>query len=73
MYTEQVNKIALGSNDDKRLQALIELHHIHMVQVLKSMQNRGARICKYKMINYDDYTNENKASGHIFHIISTEY
>ena len=33
--TEQINKIALSSNDDKRLQTLIELHHIHMVQVLE--------------------------------------
>ena len=26
----------------------------------KSMQNRAARISKYKMINFGDYTNENK-------------
>ena len=26
----------------------------------KSMQNRDARTSKYKMINFDDYTNENK-------------
>ena len=25
------------------------------------MQNRAARTSKYKMINFDDYTNENKA------------
>ena len=28
VYTEKVNKISLSSNDDKRLQILIELHHI---------------------------------------------
>ena len=34
MYTEEVNKIALSSNDDKRLQNLIGLQHIHMEQML---------------------------------------
>ena len=34
MYTEEVNKIALSSNDDKRLQNLIGLLHIHMEQML---------------------------------------
>ena len=34
VYTEEINKIALSSNDDKRLQTLIELHHILMEQVL---------------------------------------
>ena len=35
VYTEEVNKIALSSNDDKRLYRLmIELHHILMKQVL---------------------------------------
>ena len=34
IYTEKFNKIALSSNDDKRLQTLIELHHILMEQVL---------------------------------------
>ena len=30
VYAEELNKIALSSNDDKRLQSLIELEHIHM-------------------------------------------
>ena len=41
VYTEEVNKIVLNSNDDKRLQTfdrvckqLIELQHIHMKQML---------------------------------------
>ena len=41
------------------------------------MQNIAARISKYKMINFDDVTNENKTyiiqNGHIFQIIHTEY
>ena len=31
VYTEKVNKIALGSNDDKRIRHLIKLLHIHTV------------------------------------------
>ena len=34
MYTEEVNKIALNSSDNKRLQTLMELQHIHMMQML---------------------------------------
>ena len=30
LYTEEVNKIALSSDDDKRLQQLIGLQHTHM-------------------------------------------
>ena len=35
VYTEKINKIALSSNDDNRLQTLTKLHHIHIVQVLE--------------------------------------
>ena len=34
VYTEEVNKIALSSNDDKRLQSFDKLLLIHMGQVL---------------------------------------
>ena len=34
VYTEEVNKIALSSNDDKRLQHTIKLQHIHMEHLL---------------------------------------
>ena len=34
VYTKEINKIALSSNDDKRLQTFVELHHILMEQVL---------------------------------------
>ena len=33
VYTEEVNKIALSSNDDKRIQHLIELQYILMEQM----------------------------------------
>ena len=35
VYTEEINKIALSSKDDRRLQLLKELHDILMVQVLR--------------------------------------
>ena len=34
VYTEEVNKIALSSNDDKRLETFDKLHHILIEQVL---------------------------------------
>ena len=34
VYTEEVNKIALSSNDDKRLQHTIKLQRIHMEHLL---------------------------------------
>ena len=33
VYTEEVNKIVLSSNDDKGLQHLIKLQHIHTEQM----------------------------------------
>ena len=39
VYTEEINKIALSNNDDKRLKHLIGLQHIHMEQMrLKCMK-----------------------------------
>ena len=34
LYTEQINKIAVSSNDVKDCQLLIRLQHIHMEQML---------------------------------------
>ena len=34
VYTEEVDKIAVSSNDEKRLQNLIGLEHIYMEQIL---------------------------------------
>ena len=34
VYSEEVNKIALNSSDNKILQTLMELQHIYMVQML---------------------------------------
>ena len=39
---------------------LIELHHILIEQVLVKYVNRVIKQIKYKIINFDEYTNENK-------------
>ena len=44
----------------KDCKLLIGLHHSVWFKCWKSMQNKVARTSKYKMINFDDYTNENK-------------
>ena len=35
VYTEEINKIALSSNDDKDYRLMIELHHILMEHLLE--------------------------------------
>ena len=35
VYTQEISKTALRSNDEKRLQTFTELSHIHMVQMLE--------------------------------------
>ena len=52
VYTEEINKIALSGNDDKRLQTFGKI-------VSNSYRTSAGRVCK-TMINLDDYTNENK-------------
>ena len=57
VYTETVNKISLSSNDDKRLPTFDKI-------ATYPYRSGASKICKtefnYKMINSDDYTNENK-------------
>ena len=59
-YTEEINKIALSSNDDKRLQAFDRITSYPYGANAGKVCKTAARISKYKMINFDDYTNENK-------------
>ena len=35
VFTEDINKFALSSNDNMRLQTLMELNHIHLVHMLE--------------------------------------
>ena len=53
VYTEEINKIPLSSNDDNRLQTTDRITtYTYEYKHWESMQN--------KMIDFDDYTNENK-------------
>ena len=47
VYTEEINKITLSSNDDKRLQTSDRIE-IYIIKI------------NIKMINFDNYVNENK-------------
>ena len=49
VYTKNVNKIALSSNDDKRLQITIKLHHILMEKVLEKFAKKSFSV------NINDY------------------
>ena len=60
VYTEQINKIALSTNDDKRLQTFDKItmcpYGTNAFEVCESKI-----LSKIYMINFDDYVNENKA------------
>ena len=72
VYTEEVNKIALSANDDKRLQTFDRITtYPYGTNAFKVCENEMLIIKdlffnynnnKYKkMINFDDYVNENKS------------
>ena len=61
MFTKEINKIALSSNDEKRLQTFDR----KLEKCWKSMQNRATKLSEYKMINFDDYSNKNKAKNNL--------
>ena len=57
VYTEEVNKIALSSNKDNRLQTPDRITTYPYGTSKMMMINKQINI---KMINFDDYVNENK-------------
>ena len=57
VFTENVNKIALSNNDNKRL---ITFDKITTYPYGYKGKNVKDKKIKYKMINFDEYTNENK-------------
>ena len=59
VYTENVNKIALSNNDDKRLLTFDKITTSLWIQ-RKACKRDLLENIKYKMINFDEYTNENK-------------
>ena len=59
IYTEQINKIALNSNDDKRLQIFDKITtYSYGTNAFKLCESK--MISKIQMVNFDDYANENK-------------
>ena len=62
VYTEEGNKIALNSNDDKRLQTFDRVatypYGTNAFKVCESKMLSKIR-CNLQMINFDDYVNEN--------------
>ena len=87
VYTEEVNKSALSANDDKRLQTYDKITtYPYGTNAFKVCESEMLTVkdlflkklqWNIKMINFDDYVNENKPYiikiGHIFQIIHTEY
>ena len=65
VFTEEVNKIKLSSNDDKTLQNFDKItsypYDASAGKVYKTeLMNAILQNFKYKMIKFDDVTNENK-------------
>ena len=61
VYPEQINKIALSSNDDKRLQTVDTITtYPHGTNAFKVCESKFRRNSKIEMINFDDYANANK-------------
>ena len=76
IYTEEVNKIALSSNDDKKLQTFDRIttypYGANAFKVCKremlvvkdlffeNLQENSVTAINIKMINFDKYVNENK-------------
>ena len=62
VYTEEVKKVALSSDDDKRLQTFdgIETYPYGTTNEMLSVFESKENVLKIQMINFDDYTNENK-------------
>ena len=59
VYTEQINKIALSSNDDKRLQTFGKITtYPYGTNAFKLCESE--MLSKLSMINFDDHANQNK-------------
>ena len=59
VYTEEINKIAPSSNNDKS-KFFIQLQHIHINTNIGKVCKTELLKCK-KLFDFDGYTNENKA------------
>ena len=64
VYTEQINKIALSSNDDKRFQTFDKITtHPYGINAFKVCESK--MLSKIKMINFEDYAKENKTKHNL--------
>ena len=61
VLTEEVNKILLSANNDKRIQSInsIKVYRINKNLVCKREDIKCKNIKQYKMFNYNDVTKEN--------------
>ena len=65
LYTEEINKIALNSNDDKRLQTFDRItSYPYGISVGKKCKTELLEYLN-KMIKFDDYTNEDKTEHNL--------
>ena len=60
VYTEEVNKIAVSNNDDKRVWTFNKITSYPYGCKKKTCRRDLLEHLKYKMIIFDEYTNENK-------------
>ena len=60
VYTDEINKIALSSNDDKRLPPFDRITSYPYGTSAGKLCKTAIKQSKYKIINFDDYTNKNK-------------
>ena len=62
LYTQEINKIALNSNNDKRLQTIDKITYPYrMKQEAKAIFEEAINI----NINFDNYANENKTKRNL--------
>ena len=62
-YTEEINKIALSSNDDKRSQTFDKIMYPYGTNAFKVCESE--MLSKIQMIKLDDYANENKTKHNL--------
>ena len=66
VYTEEINKIAFSSNDDKKLQTFDRIiSYPHGTNAAKVCKTELLEHLNIKMTNFDDVTNENKTKHNL--------
>ena len=66
VHSEQINNIALSSNDDKRLQKFDTITtYPYGTNAFKVCESKFRKNSKIEMINFDDYANANKTEHNL--------